>query len=506
MEPILPSRKKSQQEDGKPSVWFERKPKPDSANDMLLITPDAPANDDVARPVTTVEDIKVPPKPTTEPEIKPESDTKPSTESKEDDSSSDFKHIEMNPEAAKNVQRREKFTAVKVRILLHMALRNISTKKLRSFLTVSGVVIGIGSIFFLLSFGVGIQDLVTKQVIGDKSLKALEVNSPNSKILQLNDDAINRMRSYPHVEKVGLQYSFPGSIAFNGGGVDSVVYGINTDYQSTTSFNLREGRLLDERDPRAIMVNLSALKAIGIEDPKKAINQQINLAIPLQKVQANTKEIRDSFTIVGVFESGAGSEIFTIDEIFTTAGVPVYQQVKVVADETAAIPDLRKQIESNGFQTTSLVDTLEEINKIFKFFNVILISFGSIGMIVAVLGMFNTLTISLLERTKEIGLMMALGGRRSDMRKLFIFEALLISFAGAVIGIITAMAAGTAVNIYLNSGAKGRGVTQSFSVFAYPWWAVVGILAFTTLVGLLVVYFPARRAERINPIDALRRE
>lgn len=412
----------------------------------------------------------------------------------------------INRLSAVDDQRRKKYRAIQLRIVLYMSLRNITSKKLRSFLTIFGVIIGIGSIFFLLSFGIGIQDLVTKQVIGDKSLKALEVSSPNSRILQLDDKAINQIRRYPNVDKVGLQYSFPGSVALDGGEVDVVVYGINQDYQATSSFNLKEGRLLESEDNRSVVINTSTLKTIGIEKAKDAINKQVQITIPFQQVKANKPELVDKFTIVGVIESGSGSEIFTISDIFTSAGVPTYQQVKVVASDTKNISNLRKQIESNGFQTTSLVDTLEEINKIFKFFNVILVSFGSIGMIVAVLGMFNTLTISLLERTKEIGLMVALGGRKSDMRKLFIFEALILSLTGAVIGVILAIAGGTAVNTYLNSGARGRGVTTNFSVFAYPAWAIASIIGFTVCVGLLVVYFPARRAEKINPIDALRRE
>mgnify|MGYP000922407993 CR=1 FL=1 len=412
----------------------------------------------------------------------------------------------INRLSAVDDQRRKKYRAIQLRIVLYMSLRNITSKKLRSFLTIFGVIIGIGSIFFLLSFGIGIQDLVTKQVIGDKSLKALEVSSPNSRILQLDDKAINQIRRYPNVDKVGLQYSFPGSVALDGGEVDVVVYGINQDYQATSSFNLKEGRLLESEDNRSVVINTSTLKTIGIEKAKDAINKQVQITIPFQQVKANKPELVDKFTIVGVIESGSGSEIFTISDIFTSAGVPTYQQVKVVASDTKNISNLRKQIESNGFQTTSLVDTLEEINKIFKFFNVILVSFGSIGMIVAVLGMFNTLTISLLERTKEIGLMVALGGRKSDMRKLFIFEALILSLTGAIIGVILAIAGGTAVNTYLNSGARGRGVTTNFSVFAYPAWAIASIIGFTVCVGLLVVYFPARRAEKINPIDALRRE
>jgi len=398
------------------------------------------------------------------------------------------------------------YRAIKLRVLFHIAWKNIMSKKLRSFLTVFGVVIGISAIFFLLSFGLGIQNLVTKEVVGDKSLKAIDVSSPNSKILKLDETAVNTMKKYPHVERVGVQYSFPGIMAFNGGEVDAVVYGINQDFQSLTSLNLVEGRLLEEADNRAIVINQSALKAIGLENKGSAINQQVTVTVPLQRAGAKIKEVKDVFTVVGVIDSGSGTEVFMPSSIFDIAGVPAYQQAKVVIDAVENVDTARKQIESNGFQTTSLTDTLSEIDRIFKFFNVILVSFGSIGMVVAVLGMFNTLTISLLERTKEIGLMMALGARRSDMRKLFIFEAVLISLAGAAVGILLAVIGGEAVNAYINAGARGRGVTQGFDLFSTPLWTIASITGFTVLVGLLVVYFPARRAEKINPIDALRRE
>jgi putative ABC transport system permease protein len=399
-----------------------------------------------------------------------------------------------------------KYRAIKLRVLFHIAWKNITHKKLRSFLTVFGVVIGISTVGFLVAFGLGIQELVTKQVIGDQSLKAIDVSSPNSKILQLNDEAVNKISEFSHVERIGLQYSFPGSVTFNGGEVDAVAYGVNKDYQDSTALDLVAGRLLGEDDPTAIVLNESALRAVGIENSEEAINQDIKVTIPLSKVDADQKQIQDSYTVVGIIRSGSGSEVFMTDDVFTGAGVPAYQQLKIVADNSDNVPDLRTQIESSGFETVSLVDTLDEINRIFKFFNIMLLSFGSIGMIVAVLGMFNTLTISLLERTKEIGLMMALGGRRSDMRKLFIFEAVLISFVGAIVGLIIARIGGLILDFYMNSRAEQRGVSEGFSIFSTPAWVGLAIVAATVIVGLLVVYFPARRAEKINPIDALRRE
>ncbi len=398
------------------------------------------------------------------------------------------------------------YTAVRAEILFGIALKNLFAKKLRSLLTIFGVVIGIGAIFFLLSFGLGLQKLVTDQVIGDQSVKSIDVSSPNSKLIKLNDDIINEIRGFPHVEKVGAQFSFPGSLKRDGAEVDSVTYGIDIPYQEMTTLNLVAGRLLTGEDSRHILINLTALESVGIEDFKSAVDTKLNVTIPLENLKLEENNISDEFTIVGVIDSGGGNEIFMPASNFYLVGVTSYQNVKIITDDAANVPSVRTQVETKGLQTTSPVDTLEQINQIFRFFTIILIGFGSIGMIVSVLGMFNTLTISLLERTREIGLMMALGGRNTDMRKLFIFEAILISFFGAMIGILLAIVAGKGVNFWMNQFASKRGVNQGFEIFSTPLWAIAALVAFTVCVGLMVVIIPARRAQKINPIDALRRE
>ncbi len=401
---------------------------------------------------------------------------------------------------------KSKFTAIPFKTLIHISWLNIYSKKLRSILTISGVSIGIGAIFFLLSFGIGLQQLVSQQVIGDESIKSIEITTPNSRIIKLNEEAVNKLKTYPHVEKIGQLYSFPSNISFKGGEVGSISYGVDEKYMEMSKFNVAQGRLLKKDDIGVAVISKGALKAIGIEDPKKALDQTIDLTIPLNNVEAKEKPIKGSYKIVGVVDSGSGTEVYLPSYVFAQAGVEVLTQVKIITDDTKNIPKLREQVHSNGFQTTSPIDTLDQINQIFKFFNIMLVGFGAIGMIVAVLGMFNTLTISLLERTQEIGLMMALGGRKSDMRKLFIIEALLLSVIGSIIGITLAAINGLIVDQFMNSFASRRGVSIGFSLFATPLWLVLSLIGFMTIVGLLVVYFPARRAERINPIDALRRE
>jgi putative ABC transport system permease protein len=399
----------------------------------------------------------------------------------------------------------KKRPSISFKLLLYMSWQNIISKKLRSWLTIMGIIVGIGSIAFLVSFGLGLQKIVTDNVVGDNSIRSIEITTPNSKIIKLNTRSVDKIRTFPHIDKLGVAYSFPASVSLSGGGIDSIIYGIDSNFQEMTSLNLVEGRVLKPDDANSVIVSTAALKAIGISDSKKAINQSVDITVPLQYADPKLEDLKEKFKIVGIIDSGQDNEIFTTNAVFDAQNVPVYKQVKVIADDTANIAALRKQIESTGLQTSSPIDTLEQINQLFKFFNFILAGFGAIGIIVALLGMFNTLTISLLERTKEIGLMVTLGGRRRDMRRLFMLEASILSVIGALMGILLSYVGGKVVNIIVNQNASSR-VDETFDIFSTPLWLILALVGFMLVVGLLVAFFPAKRAERINPIDALRRE
>lgn len=404
----------------------------------------------------------------------------------------------------KSANQTSKRNPVHLSTLFYIAWKNLSSRKLRSFLTISGIVVGIGSISFLISFGLGLQQLVTKNVIGDKSIKSIEVTTPNSRIIKLDTKSVNKFRSFPHVSNLGLQYSFPASVGLKGGGTDSVIYGIDLPYQAMTSLNLLEGRLMQKQDADVALVSLSALKSIGLGNAKKALNQKLNVIVPLSS-GSDAKEMKKQLTIVGVVDSGGNSEVFAPSALFDVENVPTYNQVKIITDDTSNISTLRKQVESSGFQTSSPIDTLTEINKLFKFFNFILAGFGGIGIFVAILGMFNTLTISLLERTKEIGLMITLGGRKKDMRRLFMIESILLSLIGVAVGLILSYSGSKLVGLAVNRNAASR-VSEHIEIFSTPAWLLVLLTLFMVLVGLLVAFFPARRAQKVNPIDALRRD
>ncbi|MFZ1483486.1 MAG: ABC transporter permease, partial [Candidatus Saccharimonadales bacterium] len=397
---------------------------------------------------------------------------------------------------------------VKLSILATISLSNLTHKKLRTGLTVFGIAIGIGAVYFLLSFGIGLQRLVTEEVIGNQSIKTIDVVSSNSAIVKLDDIASQRISAIANVSETGKAYYFPGSFKISGSESDAIVYGVDAGYQNLTLLNLIEGKLLPDSDkPNGIVINKAALEAIGLaSNPGEVINKTLKVVVPLKSVDPSLGTLTKEFVIVGVIDSGSGSEVFIAETNFKEKGVPYLTQLKVGTKEISDIQNIRSQIESFGFETTTPSDTLEEINNVFRFLNYILVGFGGIGMIVAVLGMFNTLTISLLERTKEIGLMVALGARSIDMKRLFLFEAIFLSLFGAILGISGAFIIGRVVTVVMNVLAANRGVEDRFELFANPPLLILSMLVFMLAVGLAVVYLPAKRAERINPIDALRRE
>lgn len=203
-----------------------------------------------------------------------------------------------------------KHKAISLQLLAYIALRNLLANKLRTFLTIFGIVIGVGAIFFLVSFGLGLQQLVTEQVVGDESIKAIDVTSPNSKIIKLNSDAVSKMSELGSVERVGRSYSFPGSLSYKGASIDMVTYGVDENYQDLSSLNLSAGRLLKNTDSQQVVINKTALTSLGINDAKDALGKKIDVTIPISGIGARQDSIKHDFEIIGVVDSGSGGELF----------------------------------------------------------------------------------------------------------------------------------------------------------------------------------------------------
>lgn len=396
---------------------------------------------------------------------------------------------------------------IQFHILMRLAYKNLFFKKLRTTLTVMGVVIGIGSIVFLLSFGFGLQDLVNKQVIGSSSVQTIDVTTPRSKILKLNQEVVSQVKGMAGVKTVAKSYNTAGRIKLHGSQTESVVYGVNSEFIDLSSLQFTSGTSLDNKNNDEAVINSSLAKALSISDTSKVKNQKLSVSFDaINSTTGEKKVVTKDVAIQGIYESDARSEVFIPSLHFESAGVTDATQLKVVVDKKDQVAPVRKAIESLGFTTTSPLDTIDQINQFFTLLRFILLGFGGIGMVIAILGMFNTLTISLLERTREIALMISLGARKQDIRRLFFVEALLLSLLGGFLGVLGAVLFGMIGNLVLNTYAHHNGVKEHVSAFVVSPSLAGIILLLSALIGLIVVYFPARRAAQINPIEALHNE
>lgn len=391
-------------------------------------------------------------------------------------------------------------------ITYYMAFRNMMYKKLRSTLTIGGVVIGIGAIVFLVSLGLGLQKVVTEQIINSSSVKTIDVSSPKPKVARLDDVALQKLRGLANVEDVAVSYSYAGKATFQSANVDVVINGVDQRYLQLSAFKRVAGETMKFQDSQRLIVNESFAQTIGLSDASKLIGQRLSVKVARLETSGEPTEFTQDLIVAGVVKTGSGSEVFIPASLFQEANARDYKQVRIMAKDQESVPEIRKSVDSLGFNSSSPIDTLAQINQVFAILNVVLAGFGSIGMVIAILGMINTLTISLLERTKEIGLLVSLGARHKDVRRLFLIESLLLSVIGGVVGILAAWFLGRGLNIVIANVAKQQGIVDQFSFFYIPFWLVASTIAFTATIGFLVAFFPARRASRISPIDALRHE
>jgi ABC-type antimicrobial peptide transport system permease subunit len=158
---------------------------------------------------------------------------------------------------------------------------------------------------------------------------------------------------------------------------------------------------------------------------------------------------------------------------------------------------------ARGFQTQSLSETIEQANKIFRVIQIVLGLFGTIALVVSAIGMFNTMTVTLLERTNEIGIMRALGSSTGDLISLFLFEAALIGLLGGFVGIGFGIGAGKICNMIINTLAVRFGGAET-ELFYYPYLFLIGIIVIATIIGVGSGILPARKAATMDPLEALR--
>lgn len=516
--------------------------------------------------------------------------------------------------------------------IIALALRNLRQAKLRTALTVIGVVIGVAAIITMVSFGIGLQkniianafaklDLFTViTVFGPSADELLALNggqraggpprseqtdasrspsatpettpSPTATAEPARDPATQPRkrilddRAIAELAKIdGVRYALPAIvfqsyIRYNdrteryrlGGALASVEYnprfkkflaGNAFSSDSATEIIVTEnfldrfsGRPQPRRNRNGNNGPFIPASPKTEEERKAAADQALGrevilLTLPSQGAPgepAQTESVfgiplglfegdseapgagfqRNSFRIVGILESEAG---INLDQFMRSeAYVPIeqarrfreanrdpiekmgaalvgdsgYQRAELRVTDPTQVRAVQKQITDLGFNSFSLNNQIDEIRYIFLVVNGGLALLGGIALLVASFGIANTMIMSILERTREIGIMKAIGGSDSEIMRIFFFEASLIGLAGGTLGVLGGWGVDRIANFVVNRYVVKQPPYIEF--FSIPWYLWVGAIVFAVAVSLLAAIYPALRAARVDPIKALRHD
>ena len=389
------------------------------------------------------------------------------------------------------------------------------TNPLRTWLTILGMGVGTGAVVVLVGLGFGLQKIILDQIVFGDTLLSLGVSATGAQGLNLTPDTVTQFEKIPGVLDAAPMARFPALITYKGLTGNVFVQGVEPPYLSYAGVAASAGEPFTKDDlgnTNDIMLSPAVLKLFGIDDKKisEFIGQKISirLLVPAADGSKNTSEIviDKEYTVRGITkEQGVLNALMMLPELRNYVGIDQYERVQVRVDNNANLPIVEAKLIKDGYRVTALSKTVEQASKIFQGIQIVLATFGGIALLVSAIGMFNTMTVTLLERTKEIGIMRTLGASPNDVKYLFVSESVVVGFMGGLTGTAMGVIFGLTINVFLNIVA-GQFGGKAVALFAFPINFLLFIIIFSAAVGYLTGIFPAKRASTLNPLDAIRYE
>lgn len=392
-----------------------------------------------------------------------------------------------------------------------LSTRMFKTNPARTWLTIGGMGVGTGAVVTLVGLGFGLQNIILEQIVFGETLLSLNVSNPTSGTLTLSAETDREFESLPTVRDVTSMVSYPALLTYEGLNGNVFLQGVEPQYFSYTGTGEDAGRLFEVgnevEDQNGIILSKAVLKLFEEATSSNAIGKTVTLKVFVPKSGSSDVEeieINKEYEVIGVTkEESFIAAIITFKEFASHLPVDTYERTQVRVNTQDDLATTTDYILSRGFTVTALSKTVEQANKIFQGIQAVLAVFGGIALVVSAIGMFNTMTVTLLERTAEIGIMRTLGASSNDIKILFVSEAVIVGFLGGVVGILFGVGIGFGLNTLVNVAASSFGGT-SMKLFAYPITFLVFIATFSAVVGFLTGVFPARRAASLDPLDAIR--
>lgn len=439
------------------------------------------------------------------------------------------------------------------RDLLGLGIRNLLRRRTRTFLAIIGVVIGTAAIVVMLSIGFGLSAAYQAQIESYGNLRVIDVyrgwgGPSGGEEAVLDDKAIAAIEKIKGVEAVSPKVDMYLSFGIGKYIAQSSVIGIKPEMMEKLGYEIGEGRLLQPGDKFAVVFGnqvpswfynpkktwgsswggeaqvdvvtdkliITADEYYGMKRPQGEGGSADKINYKEYKAKgvgilANAEDYQTAYNAYMPLET---LELIKEETAKARKETPSRQQKKsydsgmVYVGNIDDVKEVSEAIREMGFQTNSLNDWLESMQKTARMIQGVLGGIGGISLFVAALGITNTMIMSIYERTKEIGVMKVIGANLVDIKRMFLLEAGMIGLGGGILGVVLSYVLSFLMNTVLGSVmsmALGLGGDGS-AVSVIPWWLAVSALVFATAIGIISGYSPARRAMRLSALESLRNE
>lgn len=401
--------------------------------------------------------------------------------------------------------------------LIKIALRALNANKLRGFLTMLGIIIGVASVITMLAIGQGSKQSIRNQISemgsnmlmihpGSMRMGGVRQDASSMQSLKMTDYESIREKAQ-HIAAISPSVSSSGQAVYGANNTPTTIYGVNPDYMEIRKYKVSEGDMFSEADIKSF----SKVCLIG-----KTVADNL---FP-NETQILGKYIRFGkipFKIIGILESkGYNSMGMDQDDLIIAPYTSVQKRVLAInylqgifasavseEDSEKAVEEIEEILRFNhkikpdaddDFEVRSQEELSSMLTSTTDLMTILLSCIAGISLLVGGIGIMNIMYVSVTERTREIGLRMSIGAKGRDILMQFLIEAILLSFAGGIIGVIL----GITCSVIVNKVAAWPILIQPWSVFL--------AFAVCSITGIFFGWYPAKKASRLDPIEAIRYE
>ena len=432
---------------------------------------------------------------------------------------------------------------------LSFAVRDLNRRKKRTLLTSIGIIVGTILILLMVSLGLTLKGFLVQTIDSGSSSKVITVEpfkaDSNLKDIKnyttwlktnfnkIDDSTLNNISKISGVSQIQAYISGDlARIELNGNTYNATfpIIGYDLNYNvflnsqidsaktSSKDVNFKSiiaGTTLTKSNENDVLVGEGLLSDLGITNPNDIVGKQITFVIDNINGTPITP-VYKTFTVAGVINKNLSSGnkiVMDIQNAADLVGVLQYTNnfmntygyngVKIEADNINDVSSIQSALTSSGYKTSSNESTTKDIDKSFNNVTLMLSILGIIVLIVAAIGIINTMIMAVHERTKSIGVMKSLGASSSDILSMFLFQSAVIGFIGSIIGSLISVGLFKLISYYIQESLLKQGFSLSL-LNNIPWWLIAATIAFSVIISLLAGIYPAIRASKLDPIEALR--